>query len=153
MTRNTSTPILLPVFFFFATLFGAFAHDAQNLNKGLAVEGYDVVAYFSNKVVKGKAAYSHTHEKAKYLFSSEENLNKFKASPAAYIPQYGGYCAYALSQGKGKVNVNPENYKIIDGKLYLYFSSKIWGNTLKKWNKGKDAPQVAAADKAWVKEK
>ncbi len=123
-----------------------------NLKDGLALKGYDPVSYIDhNKAVKGKSIYVHTQEGVKYRFSSRANLTKFKASPSKYEPQYGGWCAYALSDGNGKVDINPKRFKVIKGKLYLYYDAFPWGNTLEKWNEGNDAAQIKKANSAWKK--
>lgn len=70
----------------------------------------------------------------KYQFSFKENLNLFKDNPNKYIPQNGGYCAYAIGAKGEKVAINPENFEVRDGKLNLFYNS--WGvNTLKRWKK------------------
>ncbi len=105
-----------------------------NTNKGFVAEGYDVTEYFNNKVVKGSSAYITTHDKVNYKFSSKENLEKFRKNPGQYIPQYGGYCAYAVAVTSEKVDINPKTFEIRNGKLYLFYNS--WGiNTLDKWIK------------------
>ncbi len=119
-----------------------------NIKKGYVAEGYDVVAYFNNKAVKGDKKYTATYDGVKYKFSSEENLNTFKHNPEAYIPQYGGYCAYAIAIKSKKVGVDPETYEIRDGKLYLFYNS--WGtNTLELWKKENVKGLQQKADKNW----
>jgi len=127
------------------------AQGSQNLEKGLALKGYDAVAYFSGKALKGSSSHAIKYNHATYFFSSAQNLNTFKANPKSYVPQYGGYCAYALALDKGKVDINPKKFKIVKGKLYLFYSSKLWGDTLKKWNNSPDAPQIKIADRIWKK--
>ena len=122
-----------------------FAGEAVNKSwRGVAVKGYDVVAYFQEKMpVKGSDDHVHTHMGAKYYFSSAANRDLFKADPEKYLPQYGGYCAWAVSQGD-KADIDPKAWKIVDGKLYLNYNAKIQ----KKWEK--DIPGlIAAADKNW----
>ncbi len=105
-----------------------------NTNKGFVAEGYDVTEYFNNKAIKGNSAYITTHDKVNYKFASEENLEKFRKNPDQYIPQYGGYCAYAVAVTSEKVDINPKTFEIRNGKLYLFYNS--WGiNTLDKWIK------------------
>jgi len=88
----------------------------------LAVKGADVVAYFTERrAVIGKAEHSTSWRGATWRFSSAENLAKFKADPAKYAPQYGGYCAYAVSEGY-TAKIEPEAWSIVDGKLYLNYS-------------------------------
>ena len=87
-----------------------------NLEKGIAIQGYDPVAYFKqNKAVKGIAEFSATYQGVTYNFSSIENKNAFIKSPSVYEPKYGGWCAYAMGKNGEKVEVDPETFKIIDG--------------------------------------
>lgn len=98
-----------------------FTRDAP----GVAVGGYDPVAYFTQgKPVKGSPQFSTDWNGAKWQFASAENLAAFKAAPERYAPQYGGYCAYAVSQG-GLAPGDPEQWSIKGGKLYLNLSSSI----------------------------
>ncbi len=106
-----------------------------NLEKKVAIQGYDPVAYFTQKkAVKGKAALASNHEGVTYYFSSQVNAAAFVKSPANYEPQYGGWCAYAMGANAEKVEINPETFKIMDGKLYLFYNA-YFNNTLKNWNK------------------
>ena len=107
-----------------------FAHAKEapiytGIVKGVAVGGYDPVAYFSEKKpVPGKAEFTHAHDGAVWRFSSAANRDTFKADPAKYAPQYGGYCAWAVSQGytaKGDPNV----WSLVDGKLYLNYNRSV----------------------------
>jgi len=106
-----------------------------NLENGLAIEGYDPVAYFTiHKAVKGKKEFAVYDQGATYYFSSAENKELFKKNPAQYEPQYGGWCAYAMGAKGEKVTVDPETFKIVNGKLYLFYN-QFFNNTLKDWNK------------------
>jgi YHS domain-containing protein len=133
----------------------AFAQDQQrvqqfNLEKGVAVKGYDPVAYFTqNKAVKGKAEFAVIHQGVKYYFSSNDNKEEFKKAPAKYEPQYGGWCAYAMGETGEKVDFDPETFKILNGKLYLFYN-KFFNNTLPKWNKD-EANLKTKADVNWKK--
>tara|TARA_R110002049_G_scaffold113889_3_gene264665 strand:- start:349 stop:792 length:444 start_codon:yes stop_codon:yes gene_type:complete len=119
-----------------------------NTDDGFIAEGYDVVAYFNMKAIKGSSDYTTTYNGVKYQFISKENLNTFLKNPKAYIPQYGGYCAYAVAESSKKVNIDPETFEIRDGKLYLFYNS--WGNnTLKKWNKKNVKGLQKKADLNW----
>lgn len=122
-----------------------------NLSKSsLAIEGYDPVAYFTqNKAVEGSKNYSLVHEGVTYYFSSDENKRAFAAKPAAYEPQYGGWCAYAMGHSGEKVEIDPETFKITNGKLYLFYN-KYFNNTLKSWNKDETALKNKA-DNNWTK--
>lgn len=95
---------------------------------GLAVHGYDVVAYFTEgKPVKGDARFAANQSHATYRFASQANLNAFKANPAKYEPAYGGYCAYGVSVG-AKFDGDPALWKIVDGRLYLNLDPGIQAN-------------------------
>src|SRR5690606_37810893 len=105
-----------------------------NTKKGFAANGYDVVAYFSNKAIEGNKSFTTKFDGVSYKFTSKENLNIFNKSPEKYLPQYGCYCAYAIGAKSDKVNINPETFEIKDGKLYLFYNA--WGtNTLELWRK------------------
>lgn len=106
-----------------------------NLEKKVAIQGYDPVAYFTQKkVVKGKSNFTTTHEGVIYNFSSQVNKDMFVKNPASYEPQYGGWCAFAMGDSGDKVEINPESFKIISNKLYLFYNA-FFNNTLKSWNK------------------
>jgi YHS domain-containing protein len=106
-----------------------------NLEGKAALQGYDPVAYFTQrKAVKGNASISTTHEGVEYNFSSAANKAKFLSAPTQYEPQYGGWCAYALGARNMKVAIDPSTFKIIDGKLYLFYNA-YFNNTLTSWNK------------------
>ena len=144
------------IFFSILLLFIASQTIAQNngphnLNKtGIAIEGYDAVAYFNQKkAIEGKKEYSVTVDGANYLFSSPQNAALFKADPSKYQPQYGGWCAYAMGATGEKVEIDPETFKIIDGKLYLFYN-KLFNNTLKAWNKD-ETNLKQKADANWQK--
>jgi len=91
----------------------------------VAVGGYDPVAYFTaGRPVRGSDAFKIIHRGAEYRFASAENLAAFRANPDRYAPQYGGYCAWAISQGYTAPG-NPNNWRIVDGKLYLNYNAEI----------------------------
>ena len=120
-----------------------------NIQKGFVASGYDVVAYFSNKAIKGKKNYSTTYDNAIFRFSTKKNLTTFLKSPEKYIPQYGGYCAYAIGLKGEKVSIDPKTFEIRDGKLYLFYNS--WGtNTLELWLKENPNILKQKADKNWL---
>lgn len=105
-----------------------------NLENGIGIKGYDPVAYFvQSKAIKGRKDFSSIYKGITYHFISSANLETFQSNPAKYEPQYGGWCAYAMGKEGSKVEVDPETYKIIDGKLFLYYN-KFFNNTLKSWN-------------------
>lgn len=106
-----------------------------NLEKKVALQGYDPIGYFKqNKAVKGKKEIATTYDGVVYYFSSIENKNIFIKTPTKYEPQFGGWCAYAMGETGEKVEINPETFKIIEGKLYLFYNA-YFNNTLKSWNK------------------
>jgi YHS domain-containing protein len=100
-----------------------------NNKNGLAVKGYDVVAYFTDgRPVKGMANDSYQWQGATWQFASPEHRAAFMSEPAKYAPQYGGYCAYAVAHGN-IVDIDPNQWKIVDGKLYLnanFLSQALW---------------------------
>ena len=134
--------------------FGQDATQLRNsqfhLDKGIAISGYDPVAYFQQgKAVRGKKEFAVFIQGVSYYFSSLENKEEFKKNPAKYEPQYGGWCAYAMGKDGSKVDIDPETFKIIDGKLYLYYN-KFFNNTLKSWDKD-ETNLKARADANWQK--
>ncbi|MEZ0540325.1 YHS domain-containing (seleno)protein [Fibrella arboris] len=121
-----------------------------NVENGLAIQGYDPVAYFTqNKALKGSAASAYTHKGVTYRFASAANLKAFQDSPDKFEPQYGGWCAYAMGATGEKVEVDPETFKIAGGKLFLFYHSFI-NNTLTKWNKD-EVNLHKKADANWAK--
>ena len=76
---------------------------SYNLDKGVIVDGYDVTEYFNNKAVKGSKSFSTENDGVTYYFASKENMEKFKASPEKFIPEYGGWCAYAVGAKKHEI--------------------------------------------------
>ena len=117
---------------------------------GLALEGYDPVAYFAiGEAKKGRKDLSLTRDGVVYWFSTTQNRDIFTAHPEKYEPQYGGWCAYAMGAKGEKVEVDPETFKIVDGKLYLFYN-KFFNNTLDTWNKD-EARLKSNADKNWTK--
>ena len=136
--------------------FAATSH-AQTLLKhlnldddNLALEGYDPVAYFKQKkAVKGKSSFKAEIEGVTYQFSTQANKDLFVNSPSSYKPQYGGWCAYAMGAKGEKVEVDPETFKIVDGKLYLFYN-RFFNNTLDTWNKN-ETELKTNADKNWNK--
>lgn len=121
-----------------------------NLENKIAVQGHDPVSYFTDKkAVKGKSSLSVSHEGVVYHFSSQKNKDLFLKNPAKYEPQYGGWCAFAMGDYGEKVEVDPQTFKIIDGKLYLFYNA-YFNNTLRSWNKN-EANLKRKADVNWQK--
>ena len=118
-----------------------------NVKDGLALRGYDPVSYFTdNKAILGTPEYKHEYLGVTYYFSSVKNQNLFEADPKKYEPQYGGWCAYALIKQPKKMDTNPKSFKIINGKLYLFYSSAFFKG-VKKWNEGDQQEQIKLASK------
>ena len=94
-------------------------------NNGIAIKGYDTVAYFVNSAPqKGKQQFSHVHAGNTWLFANAANKKAFIANPAAYMPQYGGHCAFAASKNS-IAPVDPKAWTIRDGKLFLNYSLTV----------------------------
>jgi len=119
-----------------------------NTKKGVAIQGYDVVSYFKNMPEKGSSKITHDYNGVTFQFTSQDHLNLFASNPEKYLPQYGGYCAYAIAKKGKKVNIDPETYEIRDGKLYLFYNS--WGNnTLNSWLNNSPEELVLKANLNW----
>ena len=111
---------------------------------GNAIKGYDVVAYFAVKsAVKGDPKFEYAWNGARWFFSSEENMKEFQADPDAFAPQFGGYCAYAVSEGY-TADADPEAWKVVDGKLYLNYNHDVQ----KTWEKN-EAERIADGRNNW----
>ena len=113
-------------------------------NKGRAIRGYDTVAYFTeNKAVKGESNFTYEWKHGTWYFSSQANLELFKANPEKYAPQYGGYCAYTVAIDK-LVPIDPTQFTILEDKLYLNYSPRFQ----RRWNKNR-AGYLADSEKNW----
>lgn len=126
----------------------AFARSAPIYTSGdkLAVSGYDPVAYFTaGQPVKGQAEIATQHQGFVWRFASEANRAAFLADPARYTPQYGGYCAWAVSQGY-TASADPTVWKVVEGKLYLNYNRSV-GRT---WEKNMPV-NISRADANWPK--
>lgn len=110
----------------------------------VAVGGYDPVAYFTdNKPVKGDSRFSTGYQGVQWHFASAANRDRFIAAPERYAPQYGGYCAWAVSEGS-TASADPRLWKIVEGKLYLNYDADVQ----KKWEADM-AGHIRKADKNW----
>ena len=111
----------------------------------LALHGYDAVAYFDGEARRGSEEITHRWMEVVWRFASTETRDRFATDPERYAPQYGGYCAYAVSKGS-TADVDPEAWTIHEGKLYLNYSKSV----RTRWRK--DIPgNVAKADRNWPK--
>ncbi|WP_445956770.1 YHS domain-containing (seleno)protein [Yeosuana sp.] len=137
------------VFLTFLIVSSSFSQTIDyNIKNGFMAKGYDVVAYFNNQALEGAKQFTTTYDGVNYKFTSQENLEKFIKNPTKYIPQYGGYCAYAIALKNDKVSINPESFEIKDGKLYLFYNA--WGtNTLDLWKQENEKELIEKADKNW----
>jgi len=127
------------------------AVEHYNLDKKrLAIKGYDPVAYFpahGGKAVKGKPEFEYPHQGARYRFASQANLDAFKADPARYEPAHGGWCSSAMADGGRKVEIDPKNFIVTDGRLFLFYKD-IFSDATDYWKK--DEPGATAkADDHW----
>ena len=142
---------LLVTLYFAAALFATgFAQAIEPVYTSFfsdkALSGYDPVAYFTDaKPVEGSSNFTFEYQDATWLFASAEHRDLFIANPAKYAPQYGGYCAWAVAQGKS-ASGDPQYWKVVDGKLYLNYDA----NVQKKWEA--DVPGfIKSADVNWPK--
>jgi YHS domain-containing protein len=143
--------------FVFASLFSGALFSQEvlrkkqfNIEDGLAIQGYDPVAYFTQgKAVKGNKDLAVYDQGVTYYFATAANKEAFKKEPAKYEPQYGGWCAYAMGAKGEKVNIDPKTFKVLAGKLYLFYN-RFFNNTLTEWNKD-EAHLKQEADKNWGK--
>lgn len=118
----------------------ALAQVVEPVDKNkIANGGYDVVAYFTdNAAAKGNTRYTQEYKGVKYQFATAEHKTLFAKSPDRYLPVCDGYCAWAVAEKAKKVPVDPNTFKVIDGKLYLFFNGDFSGsqfNALPEWNK------------------
>ncbi len=121
-----------------------------NLNtENVALQGYDVVSYFMGTPLKGKKSVAYDYKGINYWFNNPDNLDLFKKQPNKFEPAYGGWCAYAMGDTGEKVKIDPKSYKLIDGKLYLFYNF-YFNNTLIDWNKDEDR-LIINADAHWSK--
>lgn len=122
----------------------------QNLKNGLAVRGYDLVEMVdSNRLKKGLQDIFTSLDNAKFLFSSEENKKTFLENSQKYLPEYGGFCSIAMSEG-AFVDANPKAFIKQNNKLYLFFS-KYFGliDTRRQWTKN-PVDLAILADEQWL---
>jgi hypothetical protein len=124
--------------------FAAGKAEPVNQNSGVAIKGYDPVAYFTDsKPIKGSPQFTFQWKGAAWHFASAAHRDEFAKSPEKYAPQYGGYCAYGVSQNH-TAPIDPEAWTVIDGKLYLNYSQGV----KKTWSK--EIPKhLEQADRNW----
>ncbi len=138
--------VVLTFFFIFSNFSSATEYVSGNQ---VFIGGYDPVSYHTtNTAQKGKKDFSYQYDGLEILFSSQKNKALFMKLPEKYMPAYKGWCAFAMAEDGKLVAVNPKTFKVIKGKLYLFYN-KFWINTLKKWNKKSDLKQIESADDFW----
>lgn len=112
--------------------------------EGIAIKGYDSVAYLTEKrPVEGSAEFGYLWNGAKWRFASAEHRDMFKADPEKYAPKYGGYCAYAVSEGK-TADIDPDSWTIFEGRLYLNLNKdvqRLWEKDMREF--------IRKADENW----
>lgn len=131
-----------------ATLSRTPAIDAYNLSESNpAIQGFDTVAYVaSGRAEKGKKEIASHYRGVIYQFANGENRERFAADPEKYLPEYGGWCATAMADGR-KVDIDPTNFKVTTGRLFLFYKGWL-GNAIKDWN-ADEAALTTKADAAW----
>lgn len=115
---------------------------------GVALDGYDPVSYFNGKPQKGSAKQQFSFYGIVYWFASAENKAEFQQHPEKYEPAYGGWCAYAVGAKAEKVEPDPTNFKIVQGKVNLFYRD-FFSNTLSDWNKDEKSLK-SKADQNWT---
>ena len=114
------------------------------------MQGYDVTAYFlDKKAAKGDEKISAEYRGLTYRFAGEPHREAFVAAPRKFLPTYGGWCASAMGDDGSKVAIDPANFKVKDGRLFLFYKS-IFANALTDWNKN-EKKWEPAADANWKK--
>ena len=120
------------------------AAAAINNTRGIALDGYDVVAYFvSGRPIQGSAAFAHRWQGVTWHFATADNRDVFAKTPERYAPQFGGYCAYGVSRGY-TVDVDPNAWSIVGGRLYLNYSKSVQ----RTWDKDR-ASYIQKAETNW----
>ena len=118
--------------------------SAFNATRGVALDGYDVVAYFTEgRPAKGAPSFAHTWEQTTWHFASAAHRDAFVAAPEKYAPQFGGVCAYGVSRGYA-VEIDPDAWTIVAGRLYLNYSKSVQ----RTWDKDR-ATYIQKADANW----
>jgi YHS domain-containing protein len=129
---------------FFSCTKTAVVSQVNMTPEGVAIKGYDPVAYFTNKKpVKGMPEFEYEWHGARWLFASAAHRDEFERDPQRYAPRYGGYCAYAVSQGT-TADIDPGSWTIFEGRLYLNLNKdvqRLWEKDMRDY--------IAKADENW----
>ena len=154
MKNNQIKTVLLLMVLMAASLLAQTGGKYYTNDNNVAINGNDVVSYFTRaESVRGNNTHIATHDGVNFWFASEEHKNLFIGNPDKYLPQYGGYCAFAMAKHNAKVSSDPSTFKIVDGKLYLFFNDYYKGtpmNTMIPWN-GDEAKMRITANENWKK--
>jgi YHS domain-containing protein len=133
----------------FAQAENASRRRSFNTENFIALRQFDPVSYFQSKPTKGSEKIQHDYKGITYYFISEQNREAFKKSPEKYEPAYGGWCAYTLATTGERIRVDPTAYRIVDGKLLLFYNFN-GDNRLVKWHNNPDKKNlIASANKKW----
>lgn len=146
----TARSLFSAALLFFAAFTFAQAQPRYNVDdNGLWVDGYDPVSYtVDHKAVEGSKQFTFSHGGATFRFAGQAHRDLFAKDPSRYLPAYGGWCAYAMGAKNEKVEVDPETFKVKDGKVYLFYK-RFFTNTLEDWNKD-EQHLLPAADRHWA---
>jgi YHS domain-containing protein len=135
--------LLLNLFLLSCSINSATADDFNVNEEGVALHGYDPVAYFNSTPKKGSSRITASHANAVFYFATQENLKQFQSNPDKYTPQFGGYCSYGVRMGK-KLDIDPESYAVRKNQLYLLLNR----STKELWDKDRGR-NIAIADRLW----
>jgi len=140
------------VMFLFAVLFSTLSYGQSLNTKSVALDGYDLVGYFAkNQAIQGSDKLSVEVDGVNFYFSSVENQKLFEANPQKYMPECGGFCATGVATANAKFPVDPENFVVTDGKLYLFYNGPYKGahfDGKEPWMKDEKA-LIKKADDNW----
>ena len=135
---------------YFSSTANTSLHNEYNTTNGVFLDGYDVVSYLTEQQAqRGNQQFQLEYKGVRYYFTSAAHQVLFQEDPEKFIPQYGGWCAFAMGIKGEKVEVNPEVFKLTNGKVYLFYKTLIT-NTLDMWNK-EEEQLLIAADTYWSK--
>ena len=137
------------LFLLFASLVITGQSKDINIQNNFGASGYDLVSYVEQQAKKGNDKFIFKYQGVSYRFSSKVNLLKFEKNPVKFLPQYGGWCAYAMATKGEKVKVNPKTFELRNGKLYLFYDA-YFDNTYEDWIEEEPEELVIKADKNWA---
>jgi len=124
------------------------SHSYNTDESTIALDGYSPVSYIEQgRAQMGKKTFKATHDGLTYFFVNQDQQKKFQSDPKKYVPQYGGWCAYAVSLGY-KYRPNPKSFRVVDNKLYL-FTVNVEAEFVKAWEKEGQKKHIAQGDKNW----